>query len=158
MSPGSSAGEAAAALAAAQRAQSALTAEVESPPGWDAAYGALFALVLLAAAILGASGDHLAGKIASPLISITAAALAGLLARRWRTHNGVWISGYHEGPARRVTWALVVVIGALWAAAFFAGRADAWWLVALIAIAGAASGFFATRRWMAVYRADQGSR
>ncbi|MDO9356235.1 MAG: hypothetical protein Q7T55_21230 [Solirubrobacteraceae bacterium] len=150
--------EAAAALHAAEHAQSDLAADVSSPPGWDAAYGALFALILAAAAVLGASGDNLVGQIASPVMSLTAAMLTGVLVGRWRKRNGVWISGYHPGPARRVTWALVVVIGALWAAAFFAGRADAWWLVGLIVVAGMASGIVATRRWMAVYRADLAGR
>ena len=148
--------EATAALLAAGTARYELSNRLTTPSWFYTSIG-LAIVVQTATLAVGVSQQTLAGVGLAVAGLVPFALVAWIQLRRFRTLNGVWISGVASrvvfgGGAAASTLHFLALGIALWAA-----FEKSWWLVAACAIAGGAAYALGGALWMRSYRNDPAS-
>ncbi|KGN34387.1 hypothetical protein N802_12325 [Knoellia sinensis KCTC 19936] len=151
--PPSGADDAASLLASADDATARWAGRLTLPSFFHSAIGAAIALQVATAAY-GIAVDSTRARIAmgAGLLVFVVTAVVQLL--RFRSRNGVWISGLASravlGTANASATAYVLSLGA----AVWAAFAERWWLVVVVALAGGLGYAVAGRRWWRRYQGD----
>lgn len=144
---------AAAMLAAAEQSRTRIAADIRLPRGYEPAMGGAIA-VQIASAAVGLTTDAAWGAPVTMLGLGIFVLVAAIQLARFRRVNGVWLGGF----ASKVVLGTAAIASVAYAVALFGALAAAsrelWWLVGLLAIAGAAGYVAGGRRWMARYRED----
>jgi hypothetical protein len=81
-------------------------------------------------------------------------ATAAIQVLRFRSLNGVWVSGLVSRVVLGTATTASVAYAAALAGAIWAGFAGYWWLSVVCAIAGGAGYIVSGMRWMRLYRGD----
>ena len=148
---------AAAALAASDRARTAIARSVRLPRGHDLLIGAAVAVQIATAVIgiasaddVGASEGAVLGWVAVGVVVFLVAALVEVV--RFRRINGVRLDGFTGRVVLGTDlWASLSEGGAV-VVAYVAADSGLWWLALLVSCAGGAAYALCGRRWMRRYR------
>lgn len=141
------------ALADAERTRRDFAAGVVLPAGYDYAMGTAIAVQVTTAAVgLTLDGAAAAVTVLGGVALFTVVAAIQLL--RFRRANGVWLGGF----ASKVVLGTATTASLAYAASLFGALAAAsqelWWLVGVLAIAGAVGYVISGRQWLHRYRND----
>jgi hypothetical protein len=140
--------EAAEALAAMRASQARLAVAADCPPARHLAFAGL-----------------MGGIIATPALPFPYALLAegvlllgvGLVVRWDRRRTGMFINGYRAGRTRPLTFLLVAVFVALYAAGVWLVRdRGIWWGPLVTGAVGGAIGYYFSILWQRVFRREMG--
>jgi len=135
-----------------RRTQAALARQLTVPAWYDEGLA-----VAVTALVVGVSTTLNGRTPGGLLLFLGAASMMGWQVRRFREHNGMWVSGLRGGATVASTVAAAVAIIAAMAGATAAGQRGWWWLAVVIAVAGAAVYWLASKRWMVRYRRETGA-
>ena len=129
--------------------QQRLARAIAVPPGYDEALSAAVAALVVGAALANA-GPRFLGV----LLVLASAVVIGWQVRRFRSHNGVWVSSLRKGATVASTVFAAVVVFAAVIGASAAGSREHWWLVAVLAVVAAVLYWLASKWWMRSYHRD----
>lgn len=145
--------DAAAALEQARLAQGRVAAGLRLPGWFYGSIGVTIAVQILAIAI-GAVVDLPQAHLAAVVGVLIFVATAAIQVLRFRSLNGVWVSGLVSRVVLGTATTASVAYAAALAGAIWAGFAGYWWLSVVCAIAGGAGYMVSGMRWMRLYRGD----
>ena len=135
-----------------ERAQRGVAQRIEVPAWYDAALAGAVAVLVVGAAL-----TNRRPAILGVLLVLASAAVIGWQMRRFREHNGVWVSGFRAGSTVVATVAAMIVVIAAVIGASAAADRGAWWLVVVLAAVAAGLYWMASKWWMAQYRQERGA-
>lgn len=140
-------------LQQAEQERAALAHALRVPRCYDATIGVTLALFVIANALTFAEDSVLSGVlfVAAFLVFV---GNGWWQVRRFRRLNGVWLSGMRKGATIPASVAALLIYFGAWLGSAAAARAEAWWLVALLAVVAGVGFVLTSRWWMRLYRKE----